>query len=41
MRFKFNFYLENASIVLAMIGVSNRNKTSYKKGVQSRTDAYI
>ena len=28
-------------IVLTMIGVSNSNKTSYRNGCQSRTNAYI
>ena len=29
------------NIVLTMIGVSNSNKTSYRNGCQSRTNAYI
>jgi hypothetical protein len=29
------------NIVLTMIEVSNSNKTSYRNGCQSRTDAYI
>jgi hypothetical protein len=28
-------------IVLTMIGISNSNKTSYRNGCQSRTNAYI
>jgi hypothetical protein len=29
------------NIVLAMIGISNINRASYREGVQSRTDTYI
>ena len=41
LRHKLVYSVTATDIVLTMIGISNSNKTSYRNGCQSRTNAYI